>query len=138
MKGWQTRSFREQFFFHHRNLGTAERGGLAALFSYGEKDYYLGNHPLWQLLRVGYRLGKRPLVTGSVALAAGYVWASIRKIPRPVSGELMTFHRREQLEKLRTIARSALRLQKIDNFHLMSKARPSAAYTPGKVPASSE
>src|SRR5271169_411719 len=26
MKGWKTRSFREKAFFHHRSLGTAERG----------------------------------------------------------------------------------------------------------------
>ena len=56
---------------HHPSLGTAERSGLAALFSYGEKDYYLGNHPLWQLFRVAYRFGKKPRVTGSLALAAG-------------------------------------------------------------------
>jgi len=31
MKGWTTRSFREKRFFHHRALGTAERGPLAAL-----------------------------------------------------------------------------------------------------------
>src|ERR1700683_2850882 len=42
MKGWTTRSFREKSFFHYRSLGTAERSLLASTFSYGEKDYYLG------------------------------------------------------------------------------------------------
>ena len=42
MKGWTVRAFPEKRFHHHRSMGTAERGGLAALFSYGEKDYYLG------------------------------------------------------------------------------------------------
>jgi glycosyltransferase involved in cell wall biosynthesis len=121
MKGWQTRSFREKFFFHHRSLGTAERGELAALFSYGEKDYYLGNHPLWELLRVGYRVVKKPLLTGGAALAAGYLWSAVHRTPRPVSDELMRFHRREQMEKLRTIIATKLRFQKIDNFELMSK-----------------
>ena len=123
MKGWQTRSFREKFFFHHRSLGTAERGQLAALFSYGEKDYYLGNHPLWQLLRVGYRSVKKPMVSGGAALAAGYLWAGVRRIPRPVSRELMQFHRREQMTKLRAIITTSMRLQKVDNFELMSKER---------------
>ena len=49
MKGWKTRSFPEKRFHHYRALGTAERGTMAALFSYGEKDYYLGNSPIWEL-----------------------------------------------------------------------------------------
>jgi glycosyltransferase involved in cell wall biosynthesis len=122
MKGWRTRSFREKFFFHHRSLGTAERGGLSALFSYGEKDYYLGNSPVWELFRVCYRAIKRPVVVGALAVASGYAWAGLRRIPRPASPELVKFHRREQLEKLRRILSSAVRLRKVDNFHLMSGA----------------
>ncbi len=34
MIGWKTQSFREKSFFHHRSLGTAERGRLASAFSY--------------------------------------------------------------------------------------------------------
>jgi glycosyltransferase involved in cell wall biosynthesis len=123
MKGWRTRSFREKYFFHHRSLGTAERSPLAALFSYGEKDYYLGNHPVWELMRVGYRSLKRPLLSGGAALAAGYLWAAVRRVPRPVSPELMRFHRREQMHKLRAIVARSLRLQKIDNFELMAQER---------------
>jgi hypothetical protein len=121
MKGWRTRSFREKFFFHHRSLGTAERGGLSALFSYGEKDYYLGNAPLWELFRICYRTIKRPFVIGALAVASGYAWAAVRRIRRPASPELVRFHRREQLEKLHRILASAIRLRKIDNFHLMSR-----------------
>jgi len=39
MKGWKVRSFSEKRFHHYRTLGTAGRGPLRALFSYGEKDY---------------------------------------------------------------------------------------------------
>jgi glycosyltransferase involved in cell wall biosynthesis len=121
MKGWKTRSFREKFFFHHRSLGAAERNSLSALFSYGEKDYYLGNHPLWEMFRLMYQLVKPPRLTGGVALGAGYLWAATRRIRRPVSHELMEFHRREQMRKLRAIAWSMVRFRKVDNFHLMSK-----------------
>lgn len=126
MKGWRTRSFREKFFFHHRSLGTAGRSGLSASFSYGEKDYYLGNDPRWQLSRVFYRLIKKPYVIDGMALAAGYLWAALRRIPRSASPELVRFHRREQMEKLRRILRSVLRLKKVDNFHLMSGSQGSA------------
>jgi glycosyltransferase involved in cell wall biosynthesis len=116
MRGWRTRSFRERTFFHHRRLGTAQRGALAAMFSYGEKDYYLGGHPVWELFRVAYRLGKRPYLIGGLGLALGYAWAACRRMRRPVSAELMAFHRREQMLKLRAIVASVLRLKRLDRF----------------------
>src|SRR5882762_9205248 len=61
MKGWRTRSFPEKRFHHYRTLGTAGRSSVAASFSYGEKDYYLGGSPLWQLFRVAYRTMKHPV-----------------------------------------------------------------------------
>jgi len=119
MRGWKTRSYREKWFFHHRSLGTAERSILASGFSYGEKDYYLGGHPVWELFRVFYKMTKQPYVIGGAVLGLGYLWALLRRTPRPVSDDLMKFHRREQMVKLRTILKSLLKFRKIDNFHVM-------------------
>jgi glycosyltransferase involved in cell wall biosynthesis len=119
MKGWKTRSFPEKRFRHYRSLGTAGKSSWAASFSYGEKDYYLGGSPLWQLCRVVYRATKQP--TDGLALLSGYCWGAIRRIERPVSSELMRFHRREQTNKLRAIFRRLLRFQKVDNFSLLTE-----------------
>jgi glycosyltransferase involved in cell wall biosynthesis len=116
MKGWKTESFRERFFFHYRHLGTAERGILASLFSYGEKDYYLGGHPVWELFRVAYRVTKWPFFFGGSALGLGYCWAMLKRTPRPVSKELMAFHRKEQMHKLGSILRSLVKFKSVDNF----------------------
>jgi glycosyltransferase involved in cell wall biosynthesis len=115
MKGWKTRSFAEKRFHHYRTLGTAGRSRVAASFSYGEKDYYLGGSPLWQLFRVAYRATKQPL--DGAALLAGYCWAAARRMKRPVSRELMRFHRREQMKKLRNIFSTLLKFRKINNFY---------------------
>ena len=120
MKGWQTRSFREKRFFHHRTLGTAERGHLAALYSYGEKDYYLGGSPLWEIFRVAYRVGKPPFVLGGLALGAGFLFAAMRRVKRPVSADLMRFHRREQMKKLKAVVRTVAKLKKVDNFSVLT------------------
>jgi hypothetical protein len=120
MKGWKTRSFVEKRFQHYRPLGTAERNQLKASFSYGEKDYYLGNSPVWQLFRVSYRMAKPPFIIEGLALLCGFCWAALRRTKRPVSQELMRFHRREQMKKLRTILRSLLTFKKVDNFRLAS------------------
>jgi len=120
MKGWKTRSFREKFFFHYRSLGTAERSLLASNFSYGEKDYYLGGHPLWELFRVAYRATRKPYLLGGIALFLGYLSASLRRMHRPVSEELMRFHRQEQMNKLRVIFKSLLSFKRIDSFEVKS------------------
>jgi biofilm PGA synthesis N-glycosyltransferase PgaC len=121
MKTWKTRSFREKSFFHHRHLGTAERSALAAAFSYGEKDYYLGGHPVWEFFRVTYRMVKPPYVVEGLALGLGYGWAAVRRAKRPISKELMAFHRREQMRKLRAILKSAIMFKPIDKFKLLSE-----------------
>jgi glycosyltransferase involved in cell wall biosynthesis len=116
MMGWTTRSFREKPFFHHRSLGTAERGRIASSFSYGEKDYYLGGHPVWQLFRVVWRMTKKPYVIDGMAVGLGYIWAFVRREKRPVSPELMRFHRREQMHKLASILKSLVRMKRVDSF----------------------
>jgi biofilm PGA synthesis N-glycosyltransferase PgaC len=123
MKGWKTRSFHEMRFHHYRTLGTAGRSNWAASFSYGEKDYYLGGSPLWQLFRVVYRLTKQPVE--GVALFSGYLWAAVKRIERPVTSELICFHRREQMKKLRLIFRTLLKFKKVDNFRLGQAGHPT-------------
>jgi poly-beta-1,6-N-acetyl-D-glucosamine synthase len=124
MKGWTVTAFPERRFHHHRSMGTAERGEVSALFSYGEKDYYLGGSPLWQVCRVVFRMAKPPLVVGGLALLAGYTWAAMRRVERPVSPELVRFHRREQMKKLRSIIGAVARLRRPSAFAV---AEPSAS-----------
>jgi glycosyltransferase involved in cell wall biosynthesis len=121
MKGWKTRSFKEKSFFHHRPLGRADRGVLAASFSYGQKDYFLGGHPLWELFRVSYRMTKRPYILDGLALGLGYGLAAVRRLERPVSKELTAFHRREQMRKLKAILKRVLMFKRIDKFTLLSE-----------------
>lgn len=118
MKGWEVRSFPQMRFHHHRSMGTAERGELSALFSYGEKDYYLGGSPLWQLFRVAYRMSKRPYVAGGLALGCGYAWAAARRVARPISLELMRFHRQDQMRKLKRVLGVLGRFRKVEGFSL--------------------
>jgi len=118
MKGWKTQSFREKWFFHHRHLGTAERSVFASSFSYGEKDYYLGNHPIWEMFRVAYRSTKRPFILDGLALGMGYCWAFLRRAPRPVSSELMAFHRKEEMTKLKAILKSLVSSRRVDSFNV--------------------
>ncbi len=103
MRGWETRSFTEKHFRHYRRTNTAESGAFMAAVKTGMKDYIVGGHPVWQLFRVVYRMGKRPYVVGGCGLMWGYFWAGATRVARPVSGEFLRFHRREQMRKLRRV-----------------------------------
>lgn len=100
MKGWKTRTFVERVCHHHRPMGTASAGILMASFKLGKQDYYLGGHPVWQLFRGCYQMGRNPYLLGGLLIIAGYLWAWITRVQRPVSPELLRFHQNEQMQRL--------------------------------------
>jgi hypothetical protein len=101
MKGWKTRTFTETAYLHHRKFGTAEAGALIAHFRQGAKDHAIGNHPVWEVFRAAYQMTRKPIVVGGVMLASGYFWATLRRMERPVSADLMRFNRSEQMDRLK-------------------------------------
>jgi biofilm PGA synthesis N-glycosyltransferase PgaC len=103
MKGWDTRTFTDKLCRHHRESGTAQSGALTARFRRGAKGYAVGNHPVWELFRAVYQMTRRPYIVGGLALLSGYVWSLIRRRERPVSLELVAFHRQEQMQRLRQL-----------------------------------
>ena len=102
MKGWKTRTFLERVCHHHRPMGTASQGKLKAAFLLGRQDYYLGGHPLWQLFRGCFQMRRKPYLLGGLLCLVGYWWAQVTRVKRPISSELMKFHRHEQMERLRS------------------------------------
>ena len=121
MHGWTVTAFSEKRFHHHRSMGTAERSDVSAMFSYGEKDYYLGGSLVWEIVRAAYRTTKAPLVLGGAALLLGYTWAAVRRVRRPVSAELMRFHRQDQMKKLRAVLRTLATFKKPDAFRVAAQ-----------------
>jgi glycosyltransferase involved in cell wall biosynthesis len=103
MHGWETRIFLEKPFHHNRIMGATETNQLIARFKYGIKDYYLGNHPLWQVFRLSLQLTRKPYVIGGAFLFFGYSWALISRMKRDIPKELMEFHRGEELDRLKQV-----------------------------------
>jgi biofilm PGA synthesis N-glycosyltransferase PgaC len=101
MKGWATRTFTKKTCLHHKTIGTGNSSYLMSNFRHGQKDYYLGGHPLWQLFRSFYQMTKRPYIIRGLFLLSGYIWAFLRRAGRPITKELMMFHRAEQIKRLR-------------------------------------
>jgi len=103
MKGWKTRTFTGKTCFHHREMGTGNSNALMARYNYGEKAYYLGGHPLWETLRAVFQMKQQPYIIGGLFFFMGYALSSLRSIDRPVSNELLSFYRHEQMIRLRSI-----------------------------------
>ncbi|MFX0139596.1 MAG: glycosyltransferase family 2 protein, partial [Candidatus Hodarchaeota archaeon] len=72
MKGWETRTYPERFLLHHRKMGTSNKDILKARFDQGFRDYYLGNHPLWQFIRFLFQITKKPFILGGIYLYWGF------------------------------------------------------------------
>ena len=117
MKGWKTQTFPERICQHHRPMGTASRGRLQAYFFLGRQDYYLGGHPLWQLFRGCYQMARKPYLVGGLMLIAGYAWGWLKRVERPVSPELIQFHQREQLQRLRRSLLRPVRVTQTERSH---------------------
>ena len=103
MKGWKTTTFSQKTFFHHRKMGSANQGVLRSRFHYGRKAYYVGGHPIWEILRGFFVMKNPPRILGGLCFQVGYLWALCTRLPRPVSSELIRFHRNEQMHRLRDI-----------------------------------
>lgn len=105
MMGWETRTFVEKTGVHHRVTGSALGHPLWKIWlRRGEKDYALGYHPLWEVVRSIYQSISRPYPVAGAILFSGYIYGFITGAHRPVSHELIQFHRAEQMLRLKQAA----------------------------------
>jgi len=100
INGWKTRTFREKINYHHRKMGTGESNIFRASFKQGREDYFLGNHPLWQVLRSFYQVKNKPYILRGILLLSGYTWALLCRVERPISNDMVQFHRNEEMQRL--------------------------------------
>jgi glycosyltransferase involved in cell wall biosynthesis len=104
MKGWKTQTFIDKVCHHHRKVGTGRINNiLYSWFNQGEKDYYLGNHPLWEFFRCIYQMSSKPYIIGSFFIIIGYIWEFIFHNKRPVSNEFVKFYQNEQMNRLKDL-----------------------------------
>jgi glycosyltransferase involved in cell wall biosynthesis len=103
MKGWETKSYSEKTFTHHHKMGRTYGNILASRFHYGKKDYFCGGHPVWELFRILFQMTNKPLFIGGFLLMCGYIYSWLSGEHIVVSKELMTFHRSEQMQRIKHI-----------------------------------
>jgi len=101
--GWETRTFVEKSFLHHRSQSGASHTGLRERIHAGRKDYLLGNHPVWETFRSVYQMGHKPYIVGGFLVLCSYMWNLFSRVKRTIPEELMALRRREQMARLKSI-----------------------------------
>ena len=100
MNGFVTRTFPELEVDHLKPRNIAEGNLLRRFRQLGVRAYAIGNHPLFEVLKCGYRCREYPFVVGGVMRLFGYSWSCCLRKERMVSPEFVRFVRREQMMRL--------------------------------------
>jgi glycosyltransferase involved in cell wall biosynthesis len=100
MKEWKTETIFRLKVLTHRAVITGHGSVNAARFNMGVMNYALGYHPLFQIASCLMRVTDHPILTGSVFVLAGYVWAMLKRYTRQVPEEFVKFLRDEQLRRM--------------------------------------
>lgn len=102
MMGWEVRHFPQNKVYHYRQTGMANKNIFKQKFRVGLRNYSIGYHPLFHILKLKKYLFESPYIIGSFIGLAGYIWGAIKNYEMPVSVEFKNYLRREQMDKLKT------------------------------------
>ena len=100
-QGYGTRTFFEIEVDHLKPRNIAEGNIFRRHRQFGTRDYALGYHPLFEVLKCGYRCFKPPLFIGGLMWLAGYTGCYLSRRKRMLPPDIIQFIRREQLRRLR-------------------------------------
>lgn len=110
MRGWKVRTFPELEVMHYGYVGRGAGSRMRARFKYGRMCFALGYHPLFQLVRLVFRMIEKPYVLGSVAELAGFILAGLKMRNPSLKGEAVRYLRAEQLQRLNPFRKSGVKM----------------------------
>jgi glycosyltransferase involved in cell wall biosynthesis len=105
LNGFRTRTFPELEVDHLKPRNAAVGNVVRRTWQFGVREYALGNHPLFEMVKCGYRLLEHPVLLGGLVRFCGYASCYLHGRRRMLSGEVIQFIRREQLRRLTSFGR---------------------------------
>jgi poly-beta-1,6-N-acetyl-D-glucosamine synthase len=111
MLGWMAESVDDERlrFLHLRPMGSSQKGLWTGRVRTGFGQYFMGTGPLYLIASAVFRLPKRPVLYGSVAMLWGYFSSAARGVARYDDPAFRRFLRRYQRECLLHGKREATR-----------------------------
>jgi hypothetical protein len=101
MHGYRTRLFTDLVVDHLKPRNIAEGGVVRRKWQMGVRDFAVGYHPLFEIVKCASRLKDPPLIAGAVAWWIGYLTAAVQRKPRVVDPAVVAHVRSEQMDRLR-------------------------------------
>lgn len=107
MKEWEVCSYPDVKVVHHRPTGMGCTNTILKVrFRQGICEYYLGNHPLFVLLKSLRRcIREEPFMVGGLARLVGYIFACFMREQRQIPLNLLKFIRKEQIARILNLNR---------------------------------
>jgi len=99
LRGWETRIFTDLPIYHLKPANIAYGGSLNRNYQMGVRDYCLGSHPVFEILKCLRRSLDTPLILGVVSRFVGFWSAVFSGIDGKVPHEARMFLRYEQLSR---------------------------------------
>jgi hypothetical protein len=100
MHGYETRLFTDLVVDHLKPRNISEGGVIRRKWQMGVRDYAVGYHPLFELVKCISRLRDEPFVAGAIAWWIGYLMAALQRRARIVDSDVIAHVRREQMDRL--------------------------------------
>lgn len=103
MQGWSTESFPDLRVFHRRAPGAEKANILNAHYLLGKEDYFVGNHPLFELAKCLRRIPAKPAISGSIFRLFGYIGGLLSGEPIIIPHHIIRYYQKEQINKIRSL-----------------------------------
>lgn len=100
MHGWRTNLLTDVFADHLKPRNISQGNPVRRKWQMGERDYAVGYHPCFELIKCLSLALRPPRVIGAAAWWLGFCRAALNHQPRPVPEEVVRFIRSEQLHRL--------------------------------------
>ena len=104
--GFHTRTFADIEVDHLKPRNISEGGILRRYRQLGVREYALGNHPLFELVKCAHCCFEYPFGIGGLMRFVGYLGCYVTRRKRILSEEIIRFIRREQLNRVFRLLRS--------------------------------
>lgn len=105
MNGFETALLPHLMIDHLKPRNIAHGSLIRRRWQCGVRDYVLGYHPLFELIKCLGRLRESPVIISAVSWWIGYVFAAFIRKERHIPSDLLAHIHREQLSRLRGIGR---------------------------------
>lgn len=100
MQGYTTRTFVEIEVDHLKPRNIGEGNLLRRAWRNGVREYAVGNHPIYEMVKCVLRCTEQPILLGAIVRLAGYAWCCLSRRKRLLSEATIHFVREEQLARL--------------------------------------